>query len=167
MKNKKVIERLLFDISRNNDWIRAADQKISIYLAFIGLILTFTFVPLINLLNMSFLKPNKLSFNILIFGILILILGICKLLWVLTSKLKGKRSYRGLIYFGDISSIYFNEYQKQIITQNEKNYIEDLTEQVYTTAVIANDRHTQFNNSVRQTFISFLILLIGYLILIN
>ncbi len=149
MNDKKVvIQRLQFELDKNTDWIKTADQKTSIYLAFLGFLVTLLSPKIILWIATHQCPIDSWKLYIMALGLLIFIGGLFYCVFALISKLKGNRKMKGLVYFGDIRQLEYHDYSKKIHAQSQEDYIEDLIEQVYTTAVIAYDKHTQFTNSV-------------------
>lgn len=158
MNNTTLIQRLKFELDRNTDWIKVADQKISIYLAFLA-VLTSLLSPRIMRWVMTHQCPiDSWKIFIIILGSLIFAIGYLYCIFALISKLKGNRKVKGLVYFGDVRQLEYHEYNKKIHTQSQTEYIDDLIEQVYTTAVIAYNKHVQFTNSVLITLTGVIII---------
>ena len=158
MKNEPLIQRLRYELDRNTDWIKFADQKISIYLAFLGVLVSLFSSKIGSWITNHQCPIDSWKIFIIICGMLIFTSGTIYCILSLISKLKGDRKCKGLVYFGDIQKLDFSDYKQKIHLQPQESYIDDLIEQVYTTGVIAYNKHTEFTNSVLITLTGVIII---------
>lgn len=142
------IEELEKNLSRIHEWIRAADQKVNIFLAFQGIILTILFPVVSQMTDKSlfiFSAPNLFLVLTVIFFVAY---SIFKCLFALVSRTGKKGHKKSLLFFGDVSSYKIEEYKKQLKTVSRTKYREDLIDQVYISSKIAYVKHVQFQEAL-------------------
>lgn len=167
-KKERIGNKELGDnLNRIHEWIKNADQKISILLAFIGVFLTLT-IPQIgdwyieNSSNLTYL--TNFSF-IIAFGLTVF--SLIKLVTTLSPALDKKKYPKSLLYFGDIAKLEVEDFRENISTYTKDKFRNDLIDQIYICSVIAKNKHNGFGKALMfflgaVTFIS-----IGCLDLIN
>lgn len=129
-----------------NGWIKAADQKISIFIAIIVGTAGFFSEQLIAL----FTDINQGHWvAVLAFSAWIVTLGwaLVKLILVLTPSTKNKGG--SVLYFGHISAMNATQYSKKITKLSKKKYEQALIEQIYTNSKIATRKHRLLAESVK------------------
>ena len=164
-------------LERNLGFISNCDNKASIILTAVGVLLT------IILTNEGINNIKKIlekcifqmtfwdfvyTFVFFSSGI-ILILGILLLISVLIArsgigKKKETKKKKSLIFFGDINS--YNtiaDYNKEIKKTNKKEMLDDLISQIYINSKIATKKYRKFNLGLKLTVIGFF-LFIGVLL---
>ncbi len=156
-------DELEYLFSNVNRWINNADGKINI---FIGIQL-----GVIGLLFFNFFDWSKSAFSrmTLIESILFLI-GILFVLWSIFHSLKGifpilkSRGENGeLVYFGAITKISLSKFRKLVSEATDKQYIDDLVEQIYTNSHIAQDKFESYKKAVISFLSGMSILIFIYL----
>lgn len=146
------------------EWIRSADQKISIFLAFQGVVLTIIVQKIIEWANKNFISFSPLPLFLILSGIFLIGYSILKSAFALAPRLKRKTDKNSLIYFGDIPKFSLAEYTKQMINMTHEEYITELLEQIYTSSKISSAKHHQFKDSVYFFLLGIGILFVGYAI---
>lgn len=127
------------------EWIKVADQKISIFMAII--IGTASFFS--NQLGLLFfeLDAKGIFYKVVLSAwTATLIWMFSKLLFALSPSLKNKgMSY---LYFGHVAKLEMSEFSKKISTISKNKYKKELIEQIYSNSVIAERKHKQFGETV-------------------
>lgn len=142
------------NLARIHEWIRAADQKLSIFVALqAALILAVTPLFLTELAE----KQSTLGWQIVTAIVVAYIFFGCGLVACLISlysnlkvKQKGKKEsitedQLSLTFFNHISNMTSESYKKRMRGMNKKTYEEELLSQVYVSANIATKKHRFFN----------------------
>ncbi|MCK9439516.1 DUF5706 domain-containing protein [Patescibacteria group bacterium] len=150
------------------DWIKSADQKVSIWFAFEGIFLTFIMGYFFDFLPSLFEKglPFQIIFALLISSILVLIgFSAYKSICVIFPRIKnnGKKS---LLYFGDIGKMTKKEFNYRLKNYSEKDYRKDLISQIYISSSIAIKKHRNFRDSIICFVIGFILLFVYFIIMI-
>jgi len=141
------------NLNRVHEWIRAADQKVSIFLAFQGVVITFLFPKLLSWSPRSLGSISWASILALLAGLIFLLYGLIKSVCALIPRLKKKTKGESFIYFGDIAEMNFGYFKKGLAKLDGKDYENELIKQIYISAKIAKTKHQQFGDSI----ISFLL----------
>ncbi len=150
------------------DWIKSADQKVSIWFAFQGIFLTFImgyFFDFLSSLSDKVL-PFKNMFVLLILSILVLIgFSAYKSICVIFPRIKNN-SKKSLLYFGDIGNMTKKEFNYRLKNYSEKDYKKDLISQIHISSLIATKKHKNFRDSIIYFAIGFVLLLVYFIIMI-
>jgi len=162
--NKSELEENLI---RVQDWIKSADEKISIWLAFQGVFITlmapYLFAQTFFVRLLTFCLPQIL---ILVSGLVFIGYGIFNAVSALVPRLKNSTGKKSLIYFGDISSLNLEEFKKELKLYSQSDYEEDLKKQIYISSKISSKKHKLFRDSIISFFIGILILALLFLMMI-
>lgn len=156
-------DELEYLYSNVNSWINNADGKINI---FIGIQL-----GVIGLLFFKFLDWSKIAFpHMSLVESVGCILGILLVVWSLFHSLKGifpnlkSRGEDGeLVYFGAITKISLSKFRKIVSGATDKQYTDDLVEQIYTNSHIAKDKFGSYKLAVISFLSGIVILIFIYL----
>lgn len=148
------------NLNRIHEWIRAADQKVSIFLAFQGVVLTLLVPTVIQWFLKNFNELSSYSILLSITATTLLSCGIYKSATAIIPRLNSKSKNKSLVFFGDIATFTPQDYQKAVNRMSDKDYSEALLEQIYISAKIAATKHSQFRDSV-------ILFLMGVLFLIT
>lgn len=134
MKNKVTKEDLYKNLDIINQWINNSDNKASIILGLVGILLTIIFTTesilskTIKIINEAFLNINFSDILYLIFflgSICVCILGLRFLIEVLipTLKMKTNRT-KSYMFFGSIASYSsFKEYKEDLLEAQKKIFL--------------------------------------------
>lgn len=145
------------NLARIHEWIRAADQKLSIFVALqAALILGVTPMFLTELAQ----KQSMVGWQLIIAIIAAYVFFTCGLIACLISlysnlevKQKGKKEsitedQLSLTFFNHISNMTSESYKTRMRRMSKKTYEEELLSQVYASAGIATKKHRYFNASL-------------------
>ena len=136
------------NLQRVHEWIKSADMKVSIFLAFEGVILNFL-IPEIKLFYSNHSNNELYIFTALLVASSVLYsYSICKLIFALISRTQPGRYKQSLSFFGDIAKQSLKEYKLQIENAGKKDIENDLIVQTHTSSIIATKKHSAFRDSV-------------------
>ncbi|WEV56529.1 Pycsar system effector family protein [Ligilactobacillus acidipiscis] len=167
MNNEMNVNELNKILNLQLTWIREADTKASIFLSAIGILLAFSleshfFDILVQELELLF-KVNKFSGVVIVIVIIISFCYIAKgaisFYSTLMPRVEGKVKNDSKIYFKTVSELDISTYKKSFLS-SEYSYTNDLLEQIYNNASIANQKMTLCSRGIQKTFIGFSILLL-------
>ena len=146
IEEKKII-LLETTLARLIAWIQSADQK-----AAFALTLSMAMLSALVAISSSTSNWNvKVSVSI-IFAIIPLLVSIISVAMAAFPRTKG--TFGSLIFFGGITTRSLTQYQNQIITFNNQEYINDLSEQCYINAIIAEKKFFRIKTSLACLFAS-------------
>lgn len=152
------------NLQRIHEWIKAADQKVGIFLAFQGVVLTFLFAKIFSWAteNLQTLPCNSLL--LLIAGIILVNYSICKSISAIIPRLAKDKKKKSITYFGDIAKFDLGDFQKAIKETSVDEYESELTEQIHISSKIAVRKHSQFRDSLFVFIGGMILLVLGFLI---
>lgn len=156
------IEKIL---DRIQEWIKAADQKISVLLAFQGVVLTLIAPKLLAWFRFAVAHGRLTSFSLLLLGSLALLAGVVHILRALIPSLKHVLPSASITFFGDIAGMKLADFKNAIAGANDASLKDDLIAQAYVSASIASKKHVRFVSSIKWFFIGLVIVLLARIIL--
>jgi hypothetical protein len=159
--NKNELENSLVRI---HEWIRSADEKISIWLAFQGIFIVLLAPYIFTKLFLIRFFESEYNTIILSSGIVFISYGIYKTVSSLIPRLKNNTGKRSLIYFGDISRLNLKDFINELESYSDTDYLDDLKKQIFISSKISSKKHSQFRDSVIYFFIGVIILSFFYLV---
>lgn len=165
-------EQLEKSLDRISEWIRASDQKVSIFLAFQALVLTQILPFGYKIVSNFYFLYHQYSLILIILGIFYLIFGVLIAGFSVIPNLKsifhksGSNQKKSLLYFNDISSMKFESYKEKIKDLTKEEYEDSLIQQIYVLSGIATKKHQQSTESVTAFLLGILLLLVWILITI-
>jgi len=155
-------------LERNIGFVTNCDNKASIVLTIVGVLLTIILTNdglkeifrIVNHCIESNTIGSKIYLLCLIIATGVLIFGISKLGNVLIAKVSEKEcgieNRNSRIFFGDIQKNESCEsYKKEFCIMENTDLLDDLIEQIYINARIANIKYSGFNKGFRVTLIGF------------
>lgn len=155
------------NLTRIQDWIKSADQKISIWFAFQGVFITLiTPYFLTKTFFVRLLTFCSSQIFILVTGFGFIAYGIFNSASALVPRLKNNTGKKSMIYFGDITSLNLDDFKKELNSYSESDYEEDLKRQIYISSKISSKKHKLFRNSIISFFVGILILGLLFLMMI-
>jgi hypothetical protein len=163
LKNDE-LEKIL---NRVHEWIRSADQKISIFLAFEGILVTLLAPSLMGWLRFAVRACRPFSFLLLCVGTGLIFYSFYKMIFeALMPRVSHALTARSVLFFGDIASFKLLEYQKRVEEINDDEMKTDFVSQIHVSSVIASAKHAKFKEAVTMTSIGFGLIIVGWLALI-
>ena len=161
--NKYMItkDELENNLNRVHEWIRAADNKVSILLALEGIVITLLLSDSLASYAKSF-QYNCWNIVFIIASLVLLFISAYKAVLAIIPRLSRKRKKLSLFYFGDVAEMDLKEYKKAIKELDESEYVEQVIEQIHTSSIIATSKHQHFRNSIIALSLSFLLLVASW-----
>lgn len=130
-----------------NDWIKVADQKISILIAIvIGSVGVFS-EQLVDLFAGIILENNV--FATLGFCIWVTTLGWIIVKLILTLAPSVRNSGDSVLYFGHVATMDAGVFSKRITKLSKRKYEQALIEQIHTNSKIASKKHQLLGEAVK------------------
>jgi len=150
------LQFLQSELNRTSEWIKFSDQKsafLSVYYsAIIGLLISRK-TEIIESFKLCTSWFIYIHFLILV-GILISsILGLFLLLKSIFPRLKNSFTDKSLFYFGHISNMKFVDYSEAVKGLSGEDAKKQITEQIYTNSVIADQKMKNVQNSTKCLFV--------------
>lgn len=140
-----------------HDWIKSADQKISITFALINGVLIAISIPLVKLIfaNISLLN-QPLLFILLVESVVLYILSEVFVLRALIPKVTSKDSKNSVLFFGSIAFLEPAEYRQKIAKLSKKQLEDDYISQITISSEIALKKHSRLTVALLTFSISIL-----------
>ena len=151
-------------LRRVHEWIRSADEKVSIFLALQGVALTILFPKVFSWTEDNFDKFSCLDFFILLMGMVLIAISLCKSVFAIIPSLDKKKHKKSMTYFGDIAEFKLEDFQKMVEGASDKEYGEELINQIYISSGIAKKKHTQFREAITAFFGGIILLALSFFI---
>ncbi len=152
------------NLNRVHEWIKTADQKVSIFLGFQGVVLSILFPQAFTWFIHSWkLLPIMLN-SILLLGIVIVAYSIYKSAMAIIPRLNKKDRKISLTYFGDIANMNPSEFKQAIVQLNETEYCDELIEQIHISSTIAQKKHIEFRKALILFMVGISLCTLTYLI---
>lgn len=151
------------NLNRVHEWIRGADNKVSILLALEGIIITLLISDSISSV-ISDLRYGCWSTILLIAGLVFLFVSAYKAIMAIIPRLKRGKKPLSLLYFGDVACMDLQSYEEKMRKMSEKDYEDQLLEQIHISSVIASSKHKHFRDSIIALSLAFLLLTAVYLL---
>ena len=136
------------NLERIHEWIRVVDQKIGIFLALQGVVITLFFPRLLSWLSDNYNRLNFLGWLFISIGVIYIFCALIKSILALIPRLKNSDKEKSITYFGDIAEMTFEDFKRELVNLNEKDYENELIKQIYISAIIAKEKHLQFRESI-------------------
>jgi hypothetical protein len=140
-------EQLEIGLNRVHEWIRAADQKASIFLALVLGSLALGGNEFLGYLAAEFKEKPTWLITVLIVSTVILVWSVTKALFIIKPSVANNA--KSFTYFGHISQIPLSEYRTVIAGLSNRKYKAELIEQIHTSSKIAHKKHEQLAEAVK------------------
>ena len=101
-------------LQRIHEWIKAADQKVSIFLAFQGIVITMLFFDVFSWVKSNILEFSYFDFFLFISSIVLVGYSIYKSASAIIPRLKNHEGKKSLTYFGDIAKLELQDFKEKI-----------------------------------------------------
>lgn len=141
MFEKDELERSL---ERVHGWAKSADQKVSIFLAFQGVVV----IPCFKYISANFKKFPCFYIVFLAAGVVLVLFSIGKSISAIFPRLKNHKGKKSLTYFGDIASLELNVFKKEIKKSSAEDYKNELIDQIHISSKIAYSKHRKFSHAI-------------------
>jgi len=152
------IDQLEKNLERVQSWIKNADDKVSILLAFDGLYFIFLVEKVVSKIRDA--ANQKAEITMMLYGaaIFFFLWSLLKALSAVYPRLKHNHADRSLLYFTDIAAQTFEEFSKAMTKSTAAKYKEDLTRQIHSSSIIAAKKFTAFKDALFLTLLSLTLL---------
>ncbi len=161
MLTKSELEK---NLERIHGWVTAADQKVSIFLAFQGIILTILFERIFLWTKENLRDLQCRSIILLIFGIILITYSIYKSISAIIPRLTKDKKKKSITYFGDIAEYNLENFKKAVKETSEDEYENELIEQIHISSKIAKMKHSQFKDAILAFFCGMTLLALSFLL---
>lgn len=161
MLNKNDLE---LNLNRVHEWIKSADQKISIFLAFQGVVLTLLFIKVFSWVVKNLTNFSCINLLLLILGVIIVAYSIYKSFFAIMPQLNNSKKRKSLIYFKDIAEFDLDDFEKKVQEMSSDEYEKELIEQIHKSSGIATQKHLQFREAAFLFFSGIVLLVICFLV---
>jgi len=161
-RKTEIAEKILASI---NGWISSADQKVSIFLALEGVIITLLIPNYLKSITDRF-QTHTMQFwpgALIILTVLSLGYSIFRSLTVIFPRLTNKACSH--LYFGCIKNMDFNKFSRDMERMSENSYLKELYEQIHTNSKIANCKHEAFQHAIVAFIVGMLLCMVSYILL--
>ena len=141
-------------LEQTHEWARAADQKVSILLAFEGVFLLLLIEKITSAINKAFCDLSvsyTLGYLVVLF---FFVFSIIKSAYVILPRLKHDHKKNSPIFFGDIAKISFTSFKENIFALDQEKFKKELVKQIYACSKVAKEKYTAFIDSFSLLFIS-------------
>lgn len=159
------IDRIEKNLDRIQEWIRSADQKTSILLAFEGIIFTLIVPKFLTWFKEASTQNNILSAVCLIVGVGLMIHSLYKIFRALIPNLKNISAHRSITFFGDIASMNLGDYSRDITNANDDDFLKDYIQQTHICSLVASSKHSNFKASVSSFLLGMSLFTVGWILL--
>lgn len=175
MNKKEIKENAYKNLEIINDWINNSDNKTSVALGLIGILLTILFTTSNSIKRIAKIVSSlfsKLDFSDILFLIIFtmfiyfFVYGIWSLIKVLIPTLKMKVcNIKSYLFFGSIAQYSsYEQYKNEVLSASDDDVIDDLLNQVYQNSIICNNKYKNFTIGIKYFIIGFLGTIIMYIL---
>lgn len=152
------------NLDRVHEWIRSADYKVSIFLAFQGLMTVLVITDLFERLSKSVLINVSLDSLLISIILITLSYSILKSFFALHPRLNLNTSRKSATYFHDISKRTLASFRRFIKKIDQEHYKQDLIEQIYYASKVAEYKYIHFREAMILFVVAFFFILLEYLL---
>lgn len=153
-------------LDRNGQWIGVADTKAAVILGFLVAVFPVLAAPSLPvILKVVKAIPHNANFwaylpatGFIALLVLFLVAALVTLLRVLMTLIPrlARQGKPGLIFFGDIASLEYKQWQQRMLTLDSQTLVLQVLEQIYATAYIADHKHKHLRQAIRALFVTVL-----------
>lgn len=142
-----------------NSWIASLDNKASIMLAYlavmIGFVVSHGFPVLLSRSECcEFDFSNVIKIIILVALYITLSVSVVLQFLALKARTKKTNSNHSLLFFGEISEMSLNDYKSRILNRTEEGLIKDILEQIHTNSIICSRKCKLYNSGLVMTLVA-------------
>lgn len=152
------------NLDRVHEWTRAADQKVSIFLAFQGTVITLLFTSVFAWTKDNFYNFSCINLVILVSGIFLAICSLYKSASAIIPRIAKDGYKKSITFFGDIVKFNLEDFKKAVKETSVNEYEIELMEQIHISAKIATRKHSQFRDAIFTFFSGMILLVISFLL---
>jgi multisubunit Na+/H+ antiporter MnhC subunit len=152
------------NLTRAQEWIKAADQKVGIFLAFQGIIFTILFEKTFLWIKDNLTNMNLISMCLLSSAIVLITYSIYKSTSAIMPRLVKESKNKSIIYFGDIAKFSISDFQKTIHEIDQEGFENEIINQTHICSKIAIKKHLQFRDAILAFFAGLFLFIVTFLI---
>lgn len=152
------------NLERVHEWIKSADQKVSIFLAFQGVVLTLLFSGIFSWATENLKDLSCKNLLLFISGTILVSYSIYKSTSAIIPRLAKDKKKKSITYFGDIAKFDLGDFKKAIKEMSADEYESELTEQIHISSKIATRKHSQFRDAIFAFFGGMILLMLSFLL---
>jgi hypothetical protein len=152
------------NLLRIHEWIRTADQKVSIFLTFQGVILAIIFPDVFSWVSTNIKIFSDIDLVTFISAVVLIGYSLYKSTSVIIPRLNKDKEQKSITYFGDIANFKLTDFKKRIKQTSEEDYENEIIEQIYISSKIALRKHLQFKDVIFTFFIGIFLLIVDFFI---
>lgn len=157
-------------LDRVHDWIKSADQKISISFAIINGVSLAFIIPTSKIIidHTTYLTSYAFTISLIEALVFLAIAEVCSLL-ALFPRLKSKLSSKSILYFGSICNMSSKEFKERIRSETSNDLHDDYINQLVISSQICSIKHHQLKNAIQAFVVSliFMFILLATVIKLN
>ena len=146
-------------LDRVHEWVRNADQKVSIFLAVQGILLTIVLSDSFSWVRDHWIELPNWSQLLLAAAVVLFILSIYRSVSTLLPKMRNTSPHKSMTFFVDIASMSLEEYSQVVQEDKDEDYRSDLVQQIHTSAVIARRKHVNVAQAISLFFLGVVVLI--------
>ena len=155
------------NLERIHDWTKAVDQKVGIFLAFQGIVLTILFLKVFSWFIANFSKFTCTEELIFFAGVAFVGISLYKSISAITPRLgelsEDEKEKRSVTFFQHIASFTSRDFRHRVRSITAEEYEDDLINQIYISAGIAKRKHMEFKYAITFFFPGIFFLAISFL----
>lgn len=136
------------NLLRVHEWIRTADQKASIFLAFQGFVLTLLFESVSSWIARYLSSAPYMILILVLAGTTLIGFSVYKSISVVLPRLTKDGRKRSITYFGDIARFELSEFRKTLKEIQIDEYENELIDQIHVSSRIAAKKHVEFRDAI-------------------
>ena len=152
------------NLGRVHEWIKAADQKASIFLAFQGVVLTLLFANIFSWATENLKTLPYKSLLLFVSGTVLVGYSLYKSTSTIIPRLTKDKKKKSITYFGDVAKFDLGDFKRAIKETNADEYENELTEQIHISSKIAARKHSQFRDAIFAFFGGMILLMLDFLL---
>ena len=152
------------NLERIHEWIKSVDQKVSVFMAFQGIVLTLLFSEVFSWSKRHGHNFSCVDVVILITSIVLIGFSVYKSIAAIIPRLKNHKGHKSVTYFKDIAEFGLKDYKKKITEMSEEDYEDELIKQVHISAIISKKKHQEFRESIITFLLGMSLLVLIFLV---
>ena len=155
------IEQLESNLNRVHDWVKSADEKVSILFGIQAGLLTIL-GPAAILWSEN--TSDVLSKWFLLGVLLLFFFSFLKCILALVPRLKNDGD--SISYFGDIAKRNLSSYQEKVKNVTDQEYLSDITQQIHVSSIIATKKFASLKDALILFVAGIIFAILGSVIII-
>jgi hypothetical protein len=142
------INALENNLERIHGWIKSVDQKVSIFLAFQGVVIGLLFKDVFKWASINLHSLNFFTLFLFCGGVVLIVCSVLLLTTAILPKLDSNSKSISLLYFRDIAKTTLSDFKKNINSADQSSYREELINQIHISSIISLRKHEQLREAI-------------------